>query len=218
MMASVRGAAFSMLTALLHGDGRTAGTFPPATRWLDLFAGTGAVGLEALSRGCAHATFVELDPWVVEHCLRRNLAHTRYLGAGRPAAAAAAGARAGAGGAPGGAAAAAGGGALRPGRAAGCADVRVADVMVYLGAPPSAGVGGAGGGGQAGAGAPFDVVSVCPPYDKVSYPALLAALDASPLVAPGALLVVEYPRREAGVSVCAAGPSLFVSTSSYRVP
>ncbi|MBP1883132.1 16S rRNA (guanine(966)-N(2))-methyltransferase RsmD [Sinorhizobium mexicanum] len=29
------------------------------TRVLDLFAGTGAVGLEALSRGCRHALFVE---------------------------------------------------------------------------------------------------------------------------------------------------------------
>jgi 16S rRNA (guanine966-N2)-methyltransferase len=28
-------------------------------RFLDLFAGTGSVGIEALSRGCAHATFVE---------------------------------------------------------------------------------------------------------------------------------------------------------------
>ena len=28
-------------------------------RFLDLFAGTGSVGIEALSRGCAHTTFVE---------------------------------------------------------------------------------------------------------------------------------------------------------------
>jgi len=31
-------------------------------RCLDLFAGSGALGLEALSRGAAHVSFVELDP------------------------------------------------------------------------------------------------------------------------------------------------------------
>jgi 16S rRNA (guanine966-N2)-methyltransferase len=31
----------------------------PRARFLDLFAGTGSVGIEALSRGCAHAVFVE---------------------------------------------------------------------------------------------------------------------------------------------------------------
>ena len=46
---------------------------PLRVRWLDLFAGTGAIGLEALSRGCGEAHFVELSPWVVSNCLLPNL-------------------------------------------------------------------------------------------------------------------------------------------------
>ena len=41
-------------------------------RVLDLFAGTGALGLEALSRGAAHCTFVETDRQALD-CLRRNV-------------------------------------------------------------------------------------------------------------------------------------------------
>jgi 16S rRNA (guanine966-N2)-methyltransferase len=40
---------------------------------LDLFAGSGALGLEALSRGARHATLVERRARVVE-CLRANVA------------------------------------------------------------------------------------------------------------------------------------------------
>ncbi len=35
-------------------------------RVLDGFAGTGAVGIEAISRGAAHVTFVERDPRAVD--------------------------------------------------------------------------------------------------------------------------------------------------------
>ncbi len=42
-------------------------------RVLDLFAGTGALGLEAVSRGAAHATLVERDRRVLR-CLRGNVA------------------------------------------------------------------------------------------------------------------------------------------------
>ncbi len=38
----------------------------PSTRWLDLYCGTGAVGLEALSRGAAHCTFADRTPKVVD--------------------------------------------------------------------------------------------------------------------------------------------------------
>lgn len=34
----------------------------PGSRWLDLFGGSGIMGIEALSRGAAHATFVESSP------------------------------------------------------------------------------------------------------------------------------------------------------------
>jgi 16S rRNA (guanine966-N2)-methyltransferase len=45
----------------------------PGARVLDLFAGTGALGLEALSRGAAAADFVEQAPAVLT-LLRRNIA------------------------------------------------------------------------------------------------------------------------------------------------
>ncbi len=45
----------------------------PRARCLDLFAGTGALGLEALSRGAESATLLELDR-VVASQLRRNCA------------------------------------------------------------------------------------------------------------------------------------------------
>lgn len=41
-------------------------------RVLDLFAGSGALGIEALSRGASHATFVELDTGTIR-VLRTNL-------------------------------------------------------------------------------------------------------------------------------------------------
>jgi 16S rRNA (guanine966-N2)-methyltransferase len=58
----VREALMSRLTPLLEGS-----------RVLDLFAGSGALGLEALSRGAEHATFVERDGQVVRQ-LRANVA------------------------------------------------------------------------------------------------------------------------------------------------
>ncbi len=58
----VREALFSMLMYDL-----------PGARFLDLFAGTGAVGLDALSRGASYARFVEGDKKVFA-TLQKNLA------------------------------------------------------------------------------------------------------------------------------------------------
>jgi 16S rRNA (guanine966-N2)-methyltransferase len=48
----------------------------PRARVLDLFAGTGALGLEAMSRGAASADFVETRPSSL-HALRANVALLR---------------------------------------------------------------------------------------------------------------------------------------------
>jgi 16S rRNA (guanine966-N2)-methyltransferase len=55
-------------------------------RVLDLFAGAGTLGIEALSRGAAHATFVERDR-VALSAIRANLASTGFADRARVVAA-----------------------------------------------------------------------------------------------------------------------------------
>ena len=63
-MDRVKGAIFSSL-----------GDLVPGARVLDLFAGSGAMGIEALSRGAAAATFVDSDERCVR-CIKENLRRT----------------------------------------------------------------------------------------------------------------------------------------------
>lgn len=67
----VREALFNILQSRLDG-----------ARFLDLFAGTGAMGIEALSRGATHATFVESDSTGVA-LIQRNLAMTGFEASAR---------------------------------------------------------------------------------------------------------------------------------------
>jgi 16S rRNA (guanine966-N2)-methyltransferase len=60
----VRAALFNMLMPEIEG-----------ARFLDLFSGTGANGIEALSRGAAHAVFVDNDA-TAQKIIRENLFHT----------------------------------------------------------------------------------------------------------------------------------------------
>jgi 16S rRNA (guanine966-N2)-methyltransferase len=66
----VRGAIFSMLEAMMPLEG---------LRALDLYAGTGALGIEALSRGAAWCEFVEQDRAACR-IITENLEHTRLAG------------------------------------------------------------------------------------------------------------------------------------------
>lgn len=51
----------------------------PGASFLDLFAGSGAIGIEALSRGAQSAFFVDKNPKACA-CIRRNLEFTRLSG------------------------------------------------------------------------------------------------------------------------------------------
>lgn len=63
----------SLFSVLIHLD------VIPDARVLDLFAGTGALGLEALSRGAAHVTFVD-DGRVAGGLIRKNIDLTQSRG------------------------------------------------------------------------------------------------------------------------------------------
>ncbi len=60
-LAKVRGSVFDILQNQIHN-----------TSFLDLFAGSGSIGIEALSRGAKSATFVEKDR-AAASCIRDNL-------------------------------------------------------------------------------------------------------------------------------------------------
>lgn len=68
-MDMVKGAIFSSLAEIV-----------PGARVLDLFAGSGALGIEALSRGARDACFVESDRRACA-CIGENLRKTRLTGA-----------------------------------------------------------------------------------------------------------------------------------------
>ncbi|CAK9037198.1 unnamed protein product, partial [Durusdinium trenchii] len=121
MMSQVREALFSMLGAC--------DVFDKGSRVLDLFAGSGIVGLESASRGAGHVTFVALG---VEGIV--NIACTK--------------------------------------------------AEQFLASPA-----------KFGAEKPFDLVTATPPYEEVSYGALLTALAESPALGEDTLLVVEYPNE-----------------------
>lgn len=62
----------SLFNRLMHGAAGSGRALKDA-RVADVFAGTGAMGLEALSRGAAHVTFVERDAAALA-LIRRNVA------------------------------------------------------------------------------------------------------------------------------------------------
>ncbi|CAM9298568.1 unnamed protein product [Ectocarpus fasciculatus] len=157
MMAKVKEALFSTLMGF--------GVFETEdARFLDLFSGSGSVGIEALSRGAGHATFVDFAKDCCDVCLRNaNLC--------------------------------------------GFSDQVKAvkgDVMDVLYNPRRYGLE-----------APFDVITVTPPYEEVVYAELVKALSVSDLVAQDTLVVIEYP-VELGCMPHAIGDGTMVGLRNRR--
>lgn len=67
----VRGALFNICQHSIEG-----------ARFLDLFAGSGAMGIEAISRGAAKATFVDASPFCCR-CIQSNLKALEVEGKGQ---------------------------------------------------------------------------------------------------------------------------------------
>jgi 16S rRNA (guanine966-N2)-methyltransferase len=157
----VREAAFSMLESFLAAD---QGDLQGADVW-DLFAGSGALGIEALSRGASHATFVDNARSAVS-AMTANLARLGY-GATRASVVQA--------------------DVLRwahgldaPGPAAGPVPGSATGPVPRRGLAPAAA------GGRRPFGAHVDVVLADPPYDWEPWPALLG-----PLAPLGPIVVME---------------------------
>jgi 16S rRNA (guanine966-N2)-methyltransferase len=70
IMDKVKEALFSIIGPSIYG-----------TAFLDLFAGTGSVGIEALSRGAAHVTFVDMERLAIQ-TIYENLKSTRLEAGG----------------------------------------------------------------------------------------------------------------------------------------
>lgn len=140
MMGKVRAAVFSTLTSF--------GLFDPTTdelsrtRHLDIFSGSGSVGLESLSRGARFCTFVDLARDCCDTC-ERNLEVCDVVERGA---------------------------------------VKCCDAFAALREPESVGVEG-----------PFDLVTICPPYEEVVYGDLLEAVANSDCVKEDTIVLLEYP-------------------------
>jgi 16S rRNA (guanine(966)-N(2))-methyltransferase RsmD len=138
MMGKVKEAVYSTLTAFGLYETKS-------TRHLDIFAGSGSVGLESLSRGAAHCTFVDLAPDCCA-CIESNLEMLSQLDAD--------------------------------------SKVVCAEAMKALQEPDSVGIE---------MDKPFQIVTLCPPYEEVVYGDLVEAAVGSPCVGDDTVLIVEYP-------------------------
>lgn len=141
MMGKVREAIFSTFTSFGLYEERV------HTKHLDIFSGSGSVGLESLSRGARHCTFVDLSRDCC-NAAERNIVKCEFH------------------------------------QDESATRVVCADALQTLRDPIKAGIP---------EGSTYNIVTVCPPYEEVSYSDLLAAAANSKLLTEDTVIVIEYP-------------------------
>lgn len=162
MMGKVREACFSTLTYFELYKPPTSAASNALCRHLDIFAGSGSVGLESLSRGATHCTFVDLAP----QCCDTIRANLELVGAEDKA------------------------------------EVVCADALEMLNDPVSAlqkdGIPCSENSNDMENPdnpllLPYQVVTLCPPYEEVVYGDLIDAVCNSRLVTDDTIVLIEYP-------------------------
>ena len=211
MMAKVREAVFSTLTSFGLYDTTTSATArrkqykkkkksnnsitttattassSSTLRHLDLFAGSGSVGLESLSRGASHCTFVDLAPDCCD-TIRRNAVHCQFIiDDDNDDSSSSSNHR---------------------------VTVLCADVMKVLQQQTEQQQQSASASTAAATttALPYDLVTICPPYEEVVYADLLEAVVSSPLVTEDTVVLVEYPTELGSL------PHVISSSSSAAPP
>ena len=64
-------------------------------------------------------------------------------------------------------------------------------------------------------GTAFDFISVCPPYETVSYEELYDLLEGSPLIHSESVVIVEYAKKLSGVIRDTIGPLHKIKDKRY---
>ena len=151
MMGKVREACFSTLIYMELYKPPTGAATSALCRHLDIFSGSGSVGLESLSRGATHCTFVDL----AQNCCETSQSNLELCGFQDKGL------------------------------------VVCADAMEMLQNPVSA---------MSKAGIPvteppqpYQIVTICPPYEEVVYGDLIDAVANSKLVTDDTIVLIEYP-------------------------
>jgi 16S rRNA (guanine966-N2)-methyltransferase len=158
MMGKVREALYSTLQSLELYD------YP--LRHLDLFAGSGSVGLESLSRGASHCTFCDFSPDCCS-AIQRNIEWCQFASSNNEKAVELE--------------------VEEEEKKKNDSTTRVVcgDVLKLLREPTSVGL--------SPEEKPYHVITICPPYEEVVYADLMDAVAGSSLVEDDTIVVLEYP-------------------------